>query len=271
MIYSVDSLLTTLLVTLAFVHVYATDPSQDVVSGSSIAVSNTAPPPGFSETLSIYGEPEPKRPPSKTPATFFTILLELSTGNEWDAFDVSTTDYTTCHTLNPALQAKKSRFRAAFSATGARDAQPGIKNMMFMFPENTIPPDISIKIFRTAPPAAKKGRVASGSVNTNGACYEAAGSRDTLILNLRKWLDTQEDDRLDWLKPSWWARFYYRLRATDSFLVLPPPVQERASLGAQRVPAAGGSTAFRSQRNTERGRERDESYEAARRLGIEFA
>ncbi|KAK6523602.1 hypothetical protein TWF281_001584 [Arthrobotrys megalospora] len=273
MVRSVDVLTAPLLTTLAFVCVYARDPPRNAVS------SNSAPPPGFSETLSIYGEPESRRAPLKTLATSFEILLELSTTSERDAFTVSTTDYTTCHTLNPAVRARKSRFRAAFSSTGSRDAQAGVKNMMFAFPDNTIQPDISLKIFRTAPPAVKSGRVASASVNPYGSCYEAAGSRDSVVVNIREWLAMNEKKRLDWLKPSWWARFYYRLRATDSFLVLPPPIKGRMSLDAQRAPSelapglppAGRLTGFQVQRNSERNRQREQSYEAARELGIDFA
>ncbi|KAK6498922.1 hypothetical protein TWF481_011492 [Arthrobotrys musiformis] len=256
----------TLLAAFAFVRAFARDP---IPLNSNIAGSNNAPPPGFSETLSIYG-PEPNVVPLKTQAAYFSMLLQLSSTNEWDAFNVFTTDYTTCHTLNPAIRAIKSRVRAALSSTGSRDAQPGIKNMGFRFPDNTVAPDISIKVFRTAPPVVKGGRVASGSTNPYGSCYEAAGSRDSRVVNIQEWIDMNEDDRLKWLKPRWWAPFYYRLRETDSFLVMPPPVKERASLGVQAGPQAGRTARLQAQKESDGSRRRDESYEALRELGIQI-
>ncbi|KAK6339723.1 hypothetical protein TWF718_009116 [Orbilia javanica] len=267
-----------LLAALTFTCVHARDPIQNIVSNLNSGVGNNnapniAPPPGFSETLSIYGEPEPKRASPKTPATYFSIFLQLSSTNEWDVFNVSTTDYTTCHTLNPAVRPKRSRFRAAISSKGSRDAQPGVQNMMFSFPDNTVPPDISIKIFRNAPSVPKGGRVAAGSENPYGSCYEVAGSRESRVVNIKEWADMSKDDRLKWLKPRrWpWVQSYYRLRETDTFLVLPPPAQGRASLGTQVAPQTGRLTGFQAQRQGERSRLREKSYEAARELGIDFA
>ncbi|KAF3317887.1 hypothetical protein TWF173_009708 [Orbilia oligospora] len=273
MVFGADMLTVTLLATLAFVCVHARDPLQNQVSGlSSAAGSSNAPPPGFSETLSIYGPPEPKQTPPKPLATYFELLLQLSTTDEWEKFNVSTTDYTTCHTLHPDVKAKKSIFRAAFSSTGSRDAQAGIKNMAFHFPDNTVPPDISIKVFRNAPPVAKSGRVASASVNPQGACYRAAESREPRVINIKEWVDMNEDERLEWLKPSWLVRSYYRLRATDPFLVMPPPsIKERASLGSQQGnPQTGRTTRDQPQKEIDRRRRRDESFEVARELGFEF-
>ncbi|KAK6513816.1 hypothetical protein TWF506_008250 [Arthrobotrys conoides] len=271
MLFGADMLTVTLLATLVFVCVSARDPLQNPISGLSSTGSNSAPPPGFSETLSIYGAPELKRAPPRTPATYFEFLLELATTEEWSSFNISTTDYTTCHTLHPDVKTKKSFFRAAFSSSGTRDAQAGIKNMAFHFPDNTIIPDISIKVFRTAPQVAKNGRVASSSVNPGGACAQTTWLKKPRIVNVKEWLDMNEDDRLGWLKPNWWAPGYYRLRATDSFLVMPPPVQERASLGAQVIPQAGRLPSYQVQRDIDRRQRKIESYNAVRELGIGFA
>ncbi|KAJ6258594.1 hypothetical protein Dda_6640 [Drechslerella dactyloides] len=202
-------------------------------------------------------------PAARAMSAYFTLLLEYSSTNEWESLEIPTTDYTRCYALNPTLRARRS-FRGLVSNTGSRDAQPGIRNMSVHFPAYTTPPDISIKIFRTPPPARSSGGT---------SCYEAPGSRDSIVVNLKWWRDLHEDDRLKWLKPRWWSPFYYRIRETDSFMVLPPPSQPA------RRPASMGSgeggidratlTQYQKQRVSEPAGRQEELLNNLAALGIE--
>ncbi|KAK6531806.1 hypothetical protein TWF694_002972 [Orbilia ellipsospora] len=202
-------------------------------------------------------------------STYFTLYLLFSSTKEWDAFNISTTDYEFCHTLNPRLRARNSVFRASLLSTGNRDVQPGVRDMMISFPDRTVPPDISLRIYRTAPPKIEGGRstpALTGSINPGGSCYETVGSRDSRIVNIRQWIDMHEGERLKWLKPRWWAPFYYRLRETDSFQVLPPPRLEPmpAAIGGL------GKTNFKPHRLEELLRQRSELLDEVRELGVQI-
>ncbi|EPS35924.1 hypothetical protein H072_10609 [Dactylellina haptotyla CBS 200.50] len=209
-----------------------------------------------------------QQPTPIPPSTYFTIYLLFTSTNDWDAFNISTTDYVTCYNLNPAFRARDSYFRAKLSTTGNRDAQPGVKDMMFSFPDRTKPPDISIKIYRNAPQAIQGRRsaaISAGSTSPWGSCNESVGSRETRLVNIKWWRDIPEDDRLKWLKPRWWAPFYYRLRETDSFQVLPPQGRQAISV----VVEDPQKTDFQRNRLAELGRQRGQLLRQAGDLGFE--